>query len=318
MILVVGATPTVQRTMRFGHHLAVGAVNRARETVVTASGKAVNVARVVTLLGGESRLAQTLGGESGRFVAGMLDAEGVPQETIWVSDDAPTRTCTTLLTDDGPTTELVEEARPITEADAAALEAAVRRHLPSASALCLSGSFPPGVPEDFYARLAAAAHAAGVRTLVDAQRGPLRAALTARPFLVKPNREEAGATLGLSLSGNPEDDARAAVAALTRAGARWALVSLGAPGSLLGDDSGALWRITSPKVAVVNPIGSGDSLAAGLLLAVTQGASVPEAAAYGTACGAANCLSLTSGVLKKADVDALLPRIHAEPLHPQG
>ncbi len=308
MILAVGATPTVQRTLRLAR-VELGAVNRAREVWVTASGKAVNVARVVTLLGGESRLAQFLGGDTGRFVARALDAAGVPHDTVWVQGDAPTRTCTTLLPDGGPATELVEEAPPVSPHDVAALEAAVRKHLPSARALCLSGSFPPGVPDDFYARLVEVARAAGVPALVDAQRAPLRAALAARPFLVKPNREEAAAPLGLSLSGDGEQDARAAVAALTAAGAQWALVSLGRVGSRLGDGRGGLWRIESPRVDAVNPIGSGDALAAGLLFSLRKGASVPDAAVYGTACAAANCLTPTSGVVRPADVAALLPQV---------
>ncbi len=314
MILVVGLSPAVQRTLRFAGSPVLGQVNRAVETFVTASGKAVNVARVVTLLGGNARLVHVLGGESGRFVAQTLDAENVPCETVW-ANDAPTRTCATLLAGSGgPTTELVEEACPVSVQHVAAVLDAVRARLASGSvrALALSGSFPDGVPEDFYATLVQAAREQNVPTLVDAQRAPLKAALAARPFLVKPNREEAAATLGFSLSGDAEQDAQTAVAALTNAGAAWALVSMGASGSLLGEaKTGARWRITPPGgINVKNPIGSGDSLAAGLLFArFLQGESVPDAAVYGTACAAANCLTWTSGVVRKEDVAALLPRV---------
>lgn len=311
MILVVGLTPTVQRTQRFAR-LTPGAVNRARETLVTASGKGVNVARVVTLLGGRARLLQFLGGDPGRFIARTLATEAVATKAVWAADDAPTRTCATLLPDDGPATELVEEARPVSPEDLERLSAGVTAHLkPGVGALCLSGSFPPGVPEDFYARLVRAANAVGVPVLVDAQRGPLRAALEERPFLVKPNREEAAATLGLPLTGEPEADARRAVSALTQAGATWALVSMGPGGSLLGSrESKETWHIKPPSVQAVNPIGSGDSLAAGLLFARTERAvSVPEAAAFGTACAAANCLTPTSGVVRPEDVALLAPLV---------
>jgi len=308
-ILAVGLTPTVQRTLRFAR-LELGAVNRAREVLVTASGKAVNVARVARLLGGESRLIQFLGGDTGRFLAGALEEQGIAHEPVWVEDDAPTRTCTTLLPENGPATELVEEARPVSANDVAALEAAVLEHLPSASALCLSGSFPPGVPDDFYARLVRAAHEENVPALVDAQRLPLRAALAARPFLVKPNLEEAAATLDLPLSGDGERDALHAIDALLAAGAAWALVSMGKTGALLGGaESGERWRIEPPHVEAVNPIGSGDSLLAGLAVARERRASVPDAAAFGTACAAANCLTETSGVVRPADVTELLPQV---------
>src|ERR687889_378372 len=221
----------MQRTLRF-QSLEPGGVNRAYEVHVTAAGKAVNAAQTVAALGGEALLATFLGGDPGRFISRELEAGGVPQEVIWTEDDAPTRVCTTLLPDDGPVTELVEEAHPVSEGDIAALEEAVTRRLREAEFLCLMGSFPPGVPDDFYARLSRTAREAGVRVLVDAKGASLRAAL----------------------------------AALTEAGAQWALVSTGETGSLLGDGSGSLWRVESPSVEAQNPIGSGDVMAAGLPL----------------------------------------------------
>jgi len=50
VILYVGGTPAMQRTLRFPR-LEVGGVNRASEVRVTASGKVVNAARVATVLG---------------------------------------------------------------------------------------------------------------------------------------------------------------------------------------------------------------------------------------------------------------------------
>jgi 1-phosphofructokinase family hexose kinase len=292
----------MQRTLRF-ESLEPGAVNRAYDVRVTASGKGVNATRAVTVLGGQALLATFLGGDPGRFIARELDAQGVRHEVVWTEDDAPTRTCATLIPDDGPVTELVEEALPVSERDVAALEEIVTENLREARALCLIGSFPPGVPDDFYARLTAAAHEVGVRVLVDAQKAPLRAALEEGPFLVKPNLEEVAATLNLPID---EPDARAAVAVLTDSAARWALVSTGASGSLLGDDSGGRWRVEPPWVEAVNPIGSGDVMAAGLLLSLCRGASVPDAAVYGTACAAANALTSTSGEIRPDDVDSML------------
>jgi len=311
MILCVGLTPTVQRTLFFDA-FATGAVNRARETLVTASGKAVNVARVVSLLGGDATLVQLLGGASGRFVADELAMQGIATENVFAQDDAPTRTCTTLLVaSDEAATELVEEARPVSADDVERVRQAVYARLSHARALCLSGSFPPQTPPTLYRDLALAALEAGVPVLVDAQRAPLQETLSAGPLLVKPNRDEALATLGLTASGDAARDARQAVRALTNAGAQWALVSMGRDGSLLGSREGeTIWRITPPSVEVVNPIGSGDSLAAGTLYAHTVlRLSLPEAVVYGTACAAANCLSPTSGALTKADVERLLPLV---------
>ncbi len=188
MILCVGGTPAVQRTLLFPS-LEVGGVNRAREVRVTASGKAVNAARVVTTVGGPALVATFLGGDAGRFVARRLDMEGVAHHVVWTEDDAPTRTCITLLPDGGPVTELVEEAPPVSERDVAAFEKAVYGRIDVARALCLIGSLPPGVPDHAYAQFAAAARKAGVPVLVDAQgrcsarhspRAPLSSSSTSR------------------------------------------------------------------------------------------------------------------------------------------
>lgn len=307
MILCVGGTPAVQRTLIFDR-LDVGAVNRAHTVHVTASGKPVNAARAVTTLGGRALLVTFLGGDSGRFVSRHLDSEGVTHEATWVEDDAPTRTCATLLSGDGAVTELVEEAPPVSERDVAGLEAAVERHLHEAEALCLIGSFPPSVPDDTYARLTRLAAGSGVPILVDAQKSLLLHALNERPFIVKPNLEETAAALDLTIE-NDDSGALEAVSALVEAGARWALVTLGASGAVLGNESGRRWRIEPPPIEAVNPIGSGDTLAGGLLHALAGGATVPEAAVRGTACAAANALTTTSGVFQTGEVERLLPHV---------
>ncbi len=307
MILCVGGTPAVQRTLLFDS-LVVGGVNRAHKVYVTASGKVVNAARTITTLGGESLLVTFLGGDAGRFVSRTLDSEGVPHDPVRVEDDAPTRTCATLLEEDDPVTELVEEAPPVSENDVTALEGVIEERLSEARALCLIGSFPPGVPDDFYARLVARAAEADIPALVDAQKSLLLNSLAERPFLVKPNLDEATAALSLS-SGSDEQAGLDAVAALVERRARWALVTRGADGALLGDESGGRWRIEPPRIRAVNPIGSGDTLAGGLLHALIGGASVPEAAAFGSACAAANALTPTSGVFEASEAQRLLPEV---------
>jgi tagatose 6-phosphate kinase len=305
VILCVGGTPAMQRTLLFDR-LDVGEVNRAREVRVTASGKVTNAARAVTVLGGQALLLTFLGGDSGRFVARELEAAGVPHEPVWM--DTPTRVCATLVEESGRVTELVEEGGAVPGEKAADLERLALEKLREAGALCLIGSLPPGVPEDLYAVLAKAARDVGMPALVDAQKGLLHAALEARPFLVKPNLEETANTLDLPLSDDGEADARKAASALREAGAEWALVSTGRAGSVLAGPDGE-WRVEPPRVEAVNPIGSGDVMAAGLLQALTRGASVPDAAVYGTACAAANVLTPTSGEIYPDDIEELLPRV---------
>src|SRR5581483_5232411 len=111
MILCLGTTPTVQRTMTFAS-LAIDEVNRALNVVETASGKAINSARVLHTLGEPVLATGFLGGDSGAFIRRDLDQNGIAHAFVEVSPR--TRTCVTAINQaDGTATELVEESAPV-------------------------------------------------------------------------------------------------------------------------------------------------------------------------------------------------------------
>ena len=107
----------------------------------------------------------------------------------------------------------------------------------------LAGSLPAGLPDDTYARLLMPLTARGVRAVVDAEGAVLSAALTAHPFLIKPNRPELEALAGRALSTREElfDAART----LQEKGAANVLLSLGGEGAALLTSSGE--RLVLPR-----------------------------------------------------------------------
>src|SRR5262245_2920414 len=110
MILCLGTTPALQRTVRL-RALAVDAVNRAESVVEGPSGKSLNVARVLRALGEEPLALGFAGGATGRAVRAGLDAAGIRHDLV--ETEAATRICTTLLDlEKGTATEIVEEAAP--------------------------------------------------------------------------------------------------------------------------------------------------------------------------------------------------------------
>jgi 1-phosphofructokinase family hexose kinase len=313
MLLVVGLSPAFQRVL-YLDELHVGRVTRATGSSLSTGGKALNVARALTSLGAETCLLQVLGGPAGHAVAKALDRAGIRHETLFTSDGTETRTCTTLIEAGGRVTELVEECPRLAPALLLEVERSLERLLATTTVLCLSGSLPPGVSARWYADQVAAARARGLQSLVDVQGRPLREALGERPFLVKPNLEETQATLGLPASGDAAADARVAVAALTSAGAEWALVSMRRRGAILGQREGRRFSLSPPPVQVKNPIGAGDTLAAGLLFCLSRGDSVPEAARFGTACAAASCLTDAPAFLNVEAASRLTAEVGLEPI----
>jgi tagatose 6-phosphate kinase len=163
--------------------------------------------------------------------------------------------------------------------------------------LVLSGTVPRGCGDDFSARLAKAARERGVPVVVDTQRAQLMGAVRERPMLVKINRAELAAAVG-----------KGGVAELMRLGAERVVISHGAK-AVLACDGRACWSVRPPRVEAANPIGSGDSMLAGIIVGLRRGRSLREAVRLGVACGAANALTETSGVVRMADVRRLLRQI---------
>jgi 1-phosphofructokinase family hexose kinase len=225
---------------------------------------------------------------------------------------ATTRQCTTLLDQStGRQTELVEESAAVDADIVAGLRDLLRRRLGQCRAVIMSGTLAPGVPTTFYREGVELANAKGILSVVDARGAVLESALEAGPGIVKPNHAELEATLGRSLA-----DERAVVEGmqeLRKRGARRVVVTAGKNPTLAADASGC-WRITNPSIRAVNAIGSGDSVTAGLVWSLLQGATLDEACRWGSAAGAANALSLMPGDLEFAEVQRLAPLVKVERL----
>ena len=110
--------------------------------------------------------------------------------------------------------------------------------------------------------------------------------LDLKPYVVKPNREELGQTLGRSL--DSDADLLAAMRHLNRLGAQWVVVTQGAKSVWLSSAE-QVYRLAPPRIAtVVNPIGCGDCLAAGIAWATRRGDSIVDTVRLGIGAAADN------------------------------
>lgn len=307
MIICLGTTPTMQRSMRF-KSITVDEVNRAIMVDDYASGKSVNCARVLHSLGAEVMCTGFLGGRyAGEFRAN-LDASKIAHD--FVSTSAPTRLCITAIDlSAGTATELIEESSAVEVQDVQRLLRTLRELAPRATGLVLSGSLAPNVPDNFYQLCLEACRCD--LSLVDARGLALQHALFAKPTVVKPNREELSATTQITI-----DSDRAlhqAIDAMHKQGTRNVLVTDG-PRPAIASDGFHRWRITVPKIEVVSPIGSGDSVAAGIVHALSQKQSFLDAAQLGLACGMANALTDRAGHLDPHILPSLVAKLAVHPL----
>jgi len=308
-ILCIGTTPAAQRVMIF-HKLTLDAVNRAFTTLDGAAGKSINVAKALKTLGAHPIATGFLGGERGEFLRAIMAQKKI--EAGFVTVKSPTRQCITVVDESAGThTELVEESRPVSPADTKKFMAVIRRRIADCCAVVMSGSIASGCPPTLYRDCAQLAEKSGALSVVDAQSAPLTEALKAKPGLVKPNRAELAATVGRKLKS--EADVMRAMRELHERGAQRVIVTAG-PAPTLAFDGKLFWRVVSPCIQAVNPIGSGDTFTAGVVWRLLRGDDLGEACRWGAAAGAANALTPMPGELNRRDVIRLTKKAQVLPI----
>jgi tagatose 6-phosphate kinase len=303
-ILCIGTTPAAQRVMIF-RKLTPDAVNRALTTLDGVAGKAINVAKILKALGAHPVATGFLGGQRGEFLRAAMAEKQI--ESDFVTVRAPTRQCITVIDESAGThTELVEESRPVTPADFAKFMAVIRRRIAGCRAAVMSGTIASGCPATLYRDCVRLAENAGAVSVVDAQGAALTGALKAKPGLVKPNRPELAATVGRELKS--EADVMRAMRELCERGAQRVIVTAGREPALAFDGK-FFRRIITPRIRVVNPIGSGDAFTAGVVWRLLRGDDLGEACRWGAAAGAANALTPLPGELNRKDAARLAKEV---------
>ncbi len=307
MILAAGLSPAWQQILVFDRFTR-GEVNRAIETCACASGKVINVGLALASLGAESRTLSVLGGRAGLMIAEELAALGVPSR--WITDPATTRTCTTIIErSTGEITELVENAPRIEAISCEAFLAALREEAIHAEWVILSGSLPPIADRPstrlLYREMLECLPSTA-RVILDARGPEMLECLGQHPFLVKPNREELALTVGRDLT--DPDALLTAMREVNELGAKWVLVTQGAREVWLSSRT-ELWCFTPPEIAVVNAIGCGDCLTAGLTASLAEGHDLPTAVRYGIAAAGDNAAQLLPARLSPSRVRTLAERV---------
>lgn len=263
-------------------------------------GGGVNVARVVTELGGDVELSYLAGGVTGDFLEELLDRQGIRRNRVRIA--ANTRISFTVhelqtgleyrFVANGPAIR----AQELDEC----LQDIARRDF---RYLVASGSLPVGAPDDFLANVADIALAKGARFVLDSSGRGLKATLARAPvYLLKPNQDELEEMVGRSLD---EAGAREAASDLVRRGAaKIVAVTLGAEGAILASAHGVLC-LPAIKAEVKSAVGAGDSFLGAMLFALAAGWQPEDAFVFGLAGGAAALLHKGTKLCRRDDVERL-------------
>ncbi len=267
-------------------------------------GKGINVARVLTELGGTVKAYGIVGGCAGYMLRDLMDKSNVSFEFIEILDETRINIIITDKSDHSQTR--ISAAGPNAQwEDVNKLFSLLKELKPFPKFWALGGSLPPGLPPDTFKRIIALLNHKGAKCVLDADGEALSLGIESYPFLIKPNEYELSRLINKSL--NSEDEIIKAAELLSHK-AEYVLVSLGPKGAILAR-KGVLLKAITPSVEVKSKVGAGDSLIAGLLLKLEEVASMEEAFIFGVACGTAAVLTEGTKLCSLENVNKIYPKV---------
>lgn len=264
-------------------------------------GGGLNVSKAIQELGGNSVAAYPAGGPTGEQLQHMLAQINIEQRVQHIR--AWTRQNLIVIENSsGQQFRFGMPGAALNEDDWQRLLQIVEQE-DRPDYIVASGSLPPGVPEEFYAKLARITQNMKVRLILDTSGRPLQQALQESVFLIKPNIRELGEIVGARIKSEEEQE-NAAKELIQKGHCQHVVLSLGAAGVLFVTANHSE-RIRSPSVEVKSRVGAGDSTVAGIVLALSQGKDLPEAVRFGVAAGAAAVMTEGTQLCRREDTERL-------------
>jgi len=248
-------------------------------------GGGINVARNLKRLGLDVLAVFPAGGYNGQLLQEMLQRYELPFLAVPIAAET---TQNIGLTETGPDRQfhLVFPGAVLQEQEWNNCLAAINDLMPQPEYLVISGSLPPSVPPDFFARVAADANKSGLKVVLDTSGPALKPVLDVGVHLVKLNREEF-AELGYSGDGDIESRLELMGRMVESGYAENLIVTLGPNGALLATRNGDQLHACPPPTPVVSHVGAGDSFVSVMTYQLYQGMPVTQAFRYGVAAAAA-------------------------------
>jgi 6-phosphofructokinase 2 len=308
-IITITANPSIDVSIATDR---VAPMHKLRSRMITRDpgGGGINVARVLKRLGADVLATYPAGGVLGKLLRELMDREGVPHLIVPISGD--TREDVTVLEEaTGQQFRFILPGPRLTEEEWRTCLEAFTKPDRQAGNVVVSGSLPPGVPEDFYAQIARAAKSSGRRIFVDTSGPALMRALEAGVYLIKPSQSEFNALIGTTLETEAELIA-ACQDLIAKRQVQIVALTRGDKGALLVTGDQTLYSEALP-LKPVSVVGAGDSFLGAFIWSLCAGDPLEVALRYGVAAGSAALLAPGTELCRRNDVERLFKdvRVHA-------
>lgn len=265
-------------------------------------GGGINVSRAIRNLGGDSLCIYLAGGPTGAKMEELLEAEGINQMRI----PAKEATRENLVIFEQSTQKQYRFGMPGAKVSPEELEACLEaiRNLPEGvEFLVASGSLPTGAPDDFYGQITQLTCEKGMRCVIDTSGKALARATAHGVCLLKPNLGELSQLAGKEHI-NAMEQEQIAQDIIREGKASMLAVSLGPRGAMLATQD-IIEYVVPPTVKILSTVGAGDSMVAGMVLALSLGKSHRDTIRWGVAAGTAATMTPGSELCRREDVEEI-------------
>lgn len=180
------------------------------------------------------------------------------------------------------------------------------------SMLVFSGRIPNGGDKsyaDIYRRSLEAVKKLPALTIVDAEKEPLKQAVMAKPYLIKPNTYELEQTFGCKI--HSHKDAVDACRDVIKKGVKVVCCSMGGDGAIIVNNKEA-WFAPPLKLDVKGFQGAGDSMVAGICKALHSKLELKDMLRFAVAAASASLLLEGTQLCRMPDFEKLLPQVKIE------
>ena len=281
---------------------------RCEGATYDAGGGGINVARFARVLGASVVAVYPAGGPTGDLVTDLVGKSDVPMHRI-VIDNPPRESFTVNERSTGKQYRFVMPGPLLTVAEQAQCLGALRTAAESADFVVASGSLPPGVPPDFYQRVADLCRERGALLILDTSGGGL-SHVKSGVFILKPSVRELRECFDRPLETEAEQVA-AARELIGRGITQAVVVSLGSGGALLvtSDES---QKFSAVRVHAISGVGAGDAMVAALTVGLSRGWPMHKSVRFGIPAATAKLLTPGTSTCTLADVERFFELV-AEP-----
>jgi 6-phosphofructokinase 2 len=298
-IYTLTLSPTIDTSTTVDHVIAEHKL-RCATPKHEPGGGGINVSRAIKKLGGESVALYPKGGATGELLHQLLDLEGISQHTV----ESKSWNRENFIVVENTSNRQFRFGMPGPELQVSEWEKFLKNIAGyNLDYMVVSGSTPPGVPDEFYSRLAQIIKKKGAKLVLDTSGDALKEAADEGIFLLKPNLKELSDLVGHELNDIRQQE-EAAMNVVKTMKIELLAVSLGPAGAMLASKEGIV-HVAAPPVHKKSTVGAGDSMVAGMVLSLSRDKSLGESLKYGIACGSAATMNPGTGLCKLEDVENL-------------